>query len=212
MMLARLGCCVAILLAMCAVSRADMGPIVPGTKLVHPIYRIITTESFPDHAFILNRYGIQFNQAKGVWDQFSESEYVELTPDHPIELNLLGWSEGPWRDGQRAKEDAYLLVVPRSLAASHPSAAELTKDAVALMGFSSREPVPNWYGDDITITYRIRKARKGDNLEAVRVGLDPLYQCCAISSLAALAVTLGGFWFIRRLLRRAPPAARPGKT
>jgi hypothetical protein len=166
----------------------------PLTRKAPVSYRIETRAAHPDYTFILVRGADRHNETTGKREFVLEAEYVELTPDRPLVVH-------PGPDG------ASLLIVPRVDTAQHPSPRQLLKDRPDLarqavyQEFGPYEEVPSWFGDEITITYRVQAAGSGEKLEVVRTSWHPLWQWFAAAIGFVVGVLLLGLWLARRTLR-----------
>jgi hypothetical protein len=170
-------------------ARADVGPVTPATQYVNPVHRIETTDAHPNHVFVVVRQSFQHPEMT--------AEFVELAPGRPISLPT-GYYDEP-----------ELLIVPRLLAEPFPSAAELARAArggqlpkVVRRKFHFRETVPSWTSRSVTITYRLDRTGSGDGWELVRTSWSPMWQWYVAAGFVTVAVVAGGFWLVRRMVRR----------
>jgi hypothetical protein len=179
-------------------ARADVGPLLPFAKNASATHQIEVAEEFAEYVCVVHRYG----WADGARAEYNEASYEKLAPGRPLVLRLT------------RTEIFSVMLVPRSVAAAYPTAREL---AGAVSGdrlagveeyrFDSRETVPSWAGDEITITYRVQRKSSGDGLELVRTSRNPLWQWYAVAGLVTVAIVTGGLWLIRRLQPRPTAAA-----
>lgn len=182
----------------------------PGMQRARPTHRIVASEAFPNHVFILYRPNAKYikdaESDKEVRQDASEAEYVEVTPDQPLVVALDGRRFGGsgWH--------AVLFIVPRTVAARYPAALDLAKAILANEVSSAtqyelpfREDVPEWQSQEITVTHRVRRVANSENLEVIRTTWDQGYQCCVVALLCPIATVLGGLWLIRRWRRKMVP-------
>lgn len=204
---------VIVALVAAAPAQADGAPGIPFSKSVHAIHRIETQEQHPNYVFVLYREGLQYDAVKKEFEWYHEADFIDLTRDLPLVLDLV-WTpiEQP-ADKQRTRESAELMIVPRNIATSYQTAmdlyrapqAQIPDGAVRRQRFDARVLVPSWVGDEITITHRVQRATSGDGLELVRTSGNPLRQWYAAAGFVTVAVVIGGVWIIRRL--RSPRLA-----
>ena len=169
-------------------------------ELTHALHRIETQELHPDYVFVLYREGLQYDAAKKDFEYFQEANFVELTPDRPIVLDLIwAYFESP-ADKQRTRERAYLIIVRRNRLDPDKTAMDFRWNGDFFREFDGRETVPSWSSGDITITYCVQRAESGDGLEIVRTSANPLRQWFAAAIFLAASVVIGGVWFIRRAI------------
>jgi hypothetical protein len=179
-----------IVLALTAgAARADIGPIVPATKFARPVYRIETAGPVTEHVFLIKRYS---------FNALTEVDFVPLATDN--RLIIPSDFHGT----------ATLLIVPRTAATAYQSAREVAGavDAGEIRGSlslecESREIVPSWVGDEITITYRLQKSGSGE-WQLVRTSRSPMWQWYVAAGFVTLGVIVGG-WRVVRWLRRPRP-------
>ena len=189
---------VGLFTAASAPCRADMG--FPGMKNPHVTLSIRTSEEIPDFVFLVVREKSDWDQAKRETVTKNEGAFITLTVDQPIEVS-----------GHR-RENVELWIIAKTTAASFPSTSELLnanppvvpKERIRL---DFDESVPEWYGNDFTVNYRLVRA-SDDRFELVRVSWRPVNQCCVVAILIPIGFICGGFWLIRRLWRnwrKEPP-------
>jgi hypothetical protein len=182
-----------------APASADMG--FPGLQRATPTHRITTCEAFPDHVFVIHRPSIVAGKDR--------AEYVDLEPGKPVVVDI----------GGSRRDRAAFLIAPRSAAGSYATASKLAEavrsgriDGATQYELMNEEDVPEWYGDKLTIDYRVQRVT-GDpegRLEVVRTTWDQGYQCCVVGLACPVGTVLGGVWLIRRFTRRPnPPGAGP---
>ena len=192
--------------------RADMSA--PGTQRAHPSHRIIATEDFPNHVFVIYRPRVtrveDKDTGKYVEQDAGEAEYVEPTPNRPIAVE--------YDHNQRV---VVLIIARRAVAGSYKSARELAdavqsqqvEDAVEYH-LSNEESVPAWQGREITIVHRIQRSGTSNRLEVVRTTRHQGYQCCVACLLYPITTVLGGFWLVqwRRRRWKIPSMEAPAPT
>ena len=172
-------------------ARADLPPSLPKTEYVKLTHRIEAQHEYPDFAFVVYRDG-RFGR---------EAEYVELTPNRPLEL------KGGYR------EQAILFICPKATASRFKNPMALAEAAirgqlpeVVREEFEFTEVAPSWTGRNVTVAHQLRRNASGSGLELVRPRRYPMFQWYAVAVSLALGLLLSGLWLVRRLRRKVRPA------
>ncbi len=180
---------VALALFSAPVVRADMGPFLPGTRYATATYELSTREYLRDYIVVVVRDDWRRGR--------DEAEFLALVVGSPVSLTTA------YRD------EPELLIVSKQHGERYATAGELAAAVKAgripavRQRFASRETVPSWSGSQVTIRYEVRRDKAGDGLEVVRTSRGPLWQWNVAALLFCGATVLGGFWFVRRVFRRA---------
>ena len=190
-----------ILLGVCVIAQLGVPRLQPErqTQTVSPTHRISVSDSFPDYVFIIYKPVYHYSSHFGLIN-LSTAEYVELTPNNPIKI--------PAEDWHRNDQGISLIIAPK--AESFRTAPELAEavvlhqvENVVRYEFSNREAVPDWYGTEVTINYRVQfdKTRTPTRLEVLRITTDERYQYSFVAIMMTVVAILGGQWFIRKWIR-----------
>lgn len=185
-----------------APAHADMGA--PWETKTVANYRITTSETHPAYVFVVywhvTKHYLDKESHKEVPRREDWAEYVNLAPDHPVDVTRPPATSDP----------VTFLIVPRTAAAQFKTPLELGEAVIAgRVESASRHDLSlikrgPWWMRSRVIDYRLRRAAD-DSLEFLPTNQDEGYQCCLVGCGAPALLFVGSLWLICRARRSGAP-------